>query len=538
MINFGNTLHFINRVDDANCGDSMVCPLLYYYDYFKHYHIKRHDQRFVDFNSISPNDVVIIGGGGILDYAEFTNRIINRVLDTGAAVIAWSPGTNTHYNQKAVIKTKIAYERFALATIRDFNNPFGVEFLPDVTCNHHGLKKKYTIRRKYGIARHKDYPIRGLDYPFITNDKDVNEILQFIGESEIVISNSFHMIYWAILMGKKTICADPFSTRFYSYQYKPTYYHSDKDDLQECVQRAKTYNVLDECIEANTAFFQRVKAIIESRLTPIADDWDIYRFATREALLLEQLRERHLQEGDLIASQLFVDVGSGFSETCKLIAINNVYGDDLHIVRYDLSGFEEIKALRFDPIESQYCEVEIVTAQTSSGEVTTIAQLAITVENREQFLTTDPQYLILDSCSGFLEIQFRMRVLPLFEAEQLICRYTWMQENRIQEKSARIEDQEDLLRQQLERIEYQDNQLKEQAVRIQTQENLLREQLERMAYQDSQLKEQAVRIQAQEDLLRQQLETIQKIYTSASWKITKPIRAIKKIFGYIQRGRE
>ena len=66
-------------------------PSFVYYDYFKQYRIKRHDIRFIDYESIFSLDVVILGGGGLLDYAESINRAINRVLDTGAAVIAWAP---------------------------------------------------------------------------------------------------------------------------------------------------------------------------------------------------------------------------------------------------------------------------------------------------------------------------------------------------------------------------------------------------------------------------------------------------------------
>ena len=64
MLRAGNILHFINRVDEGNCGDRVVCPLLHYYDYFSQYYIMRHDMRFIDYDRITSGDVVIIGGGG------------------------------------------------------------------------------------------------------------------------------------------------------------------------------------------------------------------------------------------------------------------------------------------------------------------------------------------------------------------------------------------------------------------------------------------------------------------------------------------
>lgn len=47
----GNILHFINRIDDTNCGDRIVCPLIHYIDYFKQYAVKSHDIRNTEFEA-------------------------------------------------------------------------------------------------------------------------------------------------------------------------------------------------------------------------------------------------------------------------------------------------------------------------------------------------------------------------------------------------------------------------------------------------------------------------------------------------------
>lgn len=550
----GNTLHFINRVDNTNCGDSMVSPLIYYYDYFKQYQIKRHDQRFIDFDSISSSDVVIIGGGGLFDYAEFTNRLINRVLDTGAAVISWSPGINTHDGQENTVNTKIEFDRFALATLRDYENKYGVAFLPDVTCNLPGLKKHYTIRRKYGIARHKDYPIEGLDFESITNDRDIEEILQFLGESEVVISNSFHMIYWSLLMGKKTLCADPFSTRFYSFKYKPEYFHTKTDNFQECVEAAKQYDILDECIQANQNFFQQVKAIIESRLTPVTNKWQAYDFATREALLVEKYRETRLEKGDVLVSQLFIDTGNGFTEDCKLIAINNVYGDEIHHVQYDLSAYPNIKALRFDPIESRNCEVEIVSANSSSGNIILTAQAAVKKNVWDRFLTTDPQYFIPSPSShlNFVEISFRLHTLDLYEMEQTIYHYVWERDHQLHEKAQQVEristqlnEQDALLHQKTEAINQLNDTLQHRQNQITQQDALLHQQAEQirllndaLQHREHQINEQNTRLLEQAKKIQSQSSCIYALYSSFSWKITTPLRFISHCFRKLLKGKQ
>lgn len=571
MLNSGNTLHFINRVDDSNCGDRVVCPLLHYYDYFKKYSMKRHDMRFIDFESISNSDVVIIGGGGMFDYAEFTNRGINKVLDTGAAVIAWSPGFNTHTEYDGTFETKIKFDRFKTVTVRDVVNDYGLNYLPDVTCKLPGLRKKHTIRREFGIARHKDYPIKGFDYDTITNECGIDEILQFIGESEIVISNSFHMIYWSILMGKRTICANPFSTRFYSYKYKPEYLNVETDVLADCVMRAQKYEIIDECIQANDTFFDHIKGITESRLKPAHGDSVVYDLLTKEVLLTEKFRETQTQIGDSMDSQLFIDLGGGFTEDCKLIAISNVYGDEMHSVRYDLSGFSLISGLRFDPIESRNCEVEIISAKTADGDVVMTPQMSVRVAKWDRFLTTDPQYFIGSPCTYFLEIVFRFKIINSFEANQNLYLFAGQKSAQIEQITVQLEHQSGTIGQQAAHLQQLTLEVGQQRTRLEQQ----REHIEQLSVQNEQqtekLVEQFARVEQQslaieqhrvqlerksmqiehnlteiEELsaiakkqatfISQQSDQIEQFLNSTSWKITAPLRAVADFLKRILKG--
>lgn len=572
MLKIGNILHFINRVDEDNCGDRVVCPLLHYYDYFSQYRVMRHDMRFVDYDRITSGDVVIIGGGGMFNYAEFTNRAINRVLDTGATVLAWSPGFNTHTEYCGTFKTEIDFERFAFVTVRDFQNSYGLGYLPDVTCKLQGLEKQYGIKREFGIARHKDYPIKGLAFDTITNDQKLEDILRFIGESEVVVSNSFHMIYWALLMGKRTICAQPFSTKFYSYKYKPAYYDPQKDKLQDCVDQAQTYRILGECRAENDRFFELVKRVVEEKLTPVRDRWYGYELITQEALQREKFRETRLQDGDLLASQLFIDTGSGFSESCKLASINNVYGDGVHSVRFDLSAFDNIRALRFDPIESHHCEVEIRSARAETGDVIMQPQASVRVGAWDRFLSTDPQYYIPAPCANFLEIKFCLRVTTLFEAEQNIYDYVGRRDEAQRRLEELIEQRNSQIAEQTLRLEQQDSWIGEltkhlgrldmqlddltaelgvRDARLSSMETELEKRNARLSSMETDLEMRNARISsltdevkardAQLESLSEQLfqehtcaarqaEVIQQLYHSRSWRLTAPFRAIVNFF--------
>lgn len=523
MLKRGNTLHFINRVDGNNCGDMMACPLLYYYDYFKQYCIKRHDIRFIDYESISSSDVVILGGGGLLDYAESMNRAINRVLDIGAAVIAWAPGFNTHSQYCDRVKTPIHFERFALLGVRDDQNSLQLPYLPDVSCKLEGVRRSYTVCREVGIAAHKDYPIEGLDLDVITNERSMDEILRFIGESGTIISNSFHMIYWAILMGKKTVCMAPFSSKFYSYRYKPEYCSGTLQDAVECVEKAQRYHVLEECVEMNDAFFQQVREIIERRLTPERNLFARYDWATQEAFLREAYREPQLQEGDMLIAQLFVDEGSGFSEENKLISINNVYGDDTHTIRFDLSGFSNLRGLRFDPLEAHFCQVKMLRVESDRGPLSYRAKAAVNADGWDRFLTTDPQYYIeVAPQEQSVTVVFSLRLLSHSEAESNLYGFLDHQDRTMETVAGQLRDKEAALQRQTEVVREQSGQIERQTARIQEQDERLgqcagqlqeqREELERSAQrlrqQDEELERRAQRLRQQDEELEHRTQRL------------------------------
>lgn len=562
----GNTLHFIHRLDETNCGDMCCSPLLYYYDFFKQYRICCHDIRYIDYKVIAPEDVVILGGGGLLNYSEALNRNINRLLDTGACVITWAPGFNTHTGYSGRPHMKIDFSRFTLINTRDYENSAGLPYLPDVTCKMKALHKEYTIKREIGIARHKDCPISQFDYEEITNSEPMERIVQFIGESQVILSNSYHMIYWALLMGKKVVCVDPFSSRFFGYQHKPVYYTAG-DNLQECIQQASTYDVLEECIRCNDEFFGQVAALVRNHLTPSAED-QIYDSAMREALAYGRLRETQLMKGDAFSVQLFLDTGEGFNEGQKLVAINNVYGDDTQTVEFDLSAFPALRALRFDPLERHCCQVQILEAVSELGPVTLQPMDYLRTEQWDRFLTTDPQYLIDDPCGSFLKIRFRLELVPDYMAEQAIKYRLWQdcQEQRrltvsIQEKEREqsqitmlLREKEQKQRQLTMLIQEKEQeqhrltellQAKEQEI-TEARQNIESVQ-ERLIQQAAQLDGQRHAAQAQEQelqqrcseiasqqrqiaMLRAALENEQQMVEcmrcSRSWRITAPLRAL------------
>ncbi len=248
-------IHFIHRIDNSNIGDLASCPLEYF-KYFRQFKIKKHDIYQIDFKSIRKNDIVIIGGGGLFNCLEEWNISINKVLKICNNVIGWGIGFNTHHGTKT--KTSINFSKFKLLSIRDYNHPSGLNFVPCPSCMQSFPSRR--IKRDIGILKHKDFQMN-LSYPCVENNVKLSDFLKFIASSNYIITNTYHGWYWATLYGKKVILKDTFSTKF---EYLPFKTISFSQDIEKDKKNAYCHkNSLRICRKKNKIFFQQVKTTIE-----------------------------------------------------------------------------------------------------------------------------------------------------------------------------------------------------------------------------------------------------------------------------------
>ena len=311
-------IHFINRVDDENVGDAVCSPLSYYYNFFKDYNIIRHDIDHINWIEISRYDVIIIGGSGMLYVTEEFQKNINKLLDICLIVIAWSVGFNTHSGRP--INNQVDTYRFKLIGIRDYLHPSRLDYLPCVSCLAAELDKVLAIKRHIGIIDHKYFPVNSsIQGERINNSQSFQDITDFIASSEIIISSSYHNIFWAVLMGKKAICANPFSTKFDFFRYKPVFYSGD---LEKDIALTQTYpNSLSESRELNDVFFEKVKKIVQSKITDKNKNYQNIYETTIPALL----RRRHEDLGNKFMSVLEE------KNNYLLIEINRIHEENNHL---------------------------------------------------------------------------------------------------------------------------------------------------------------------------------------------------------------
>jgi hypothetical protein len=81
--------------------------------------------------------------------------------------------------------------------------------------------KKYDIKREIGVYYNKGYTNRGwynkdTDIRYLPHEnlhnhcpEGIDHVIKFLGESETIITSSYHGAYWGLLLGRKVEIGEP-----------------------------------------------------------------------------------------------------------------------------------------------------------------------------------------------------------------------------------------------------------------------------------------------------------------------------------------
>lgn len=194
---------FLHRTDELNPGDHWSCPKHYFpelqgdvYDVNKE---SNFDKKY---------DGVILGGGSIIN----GKRDISRI----SQLINKSKSKNNFIWGSHFIRDipQSFYNKFKLIGVRRYQKKYGenkhMSFLPCASVMHKVFDKEYKIKYPVSIISHFKRPLPKLPintyYHTVNKPNNIESIVKIIGESETVISNSYHAVYWSMIMNKRTIC--------------------------------------------------------------------------------------------------------------------------------------------------------------------------------------------------------------------------------------------------------------------------------------------------------------------------------------------
>ncbi len=232
---------------------------------------------------------------------------------------------------------------------------------------------------------------------------------------------------------------------------------------------------------------------------------------TTEAIWIGYFYETQTLSGVAFFSQLFIDDGTGFTENMKILASYNAFDNKECFVRFNISDFQNIKMLRFDPIEGYFCEVEILSAVSEYGEIELVPDVCVRRGNKAIFLNTDPQYYIYSQFHTFVEIRFRLRFLSAFESEQNVCEYYRAQENyrvlkeaEIKSQSTKISEQDAIIDSQNAKLSEQSSVIDNQNVKLIKQDAIIDSHNAKLSDQISVIDSQNVKLSEQDAIIDSQ----------------------------------
>jgi len=295
-------IHFVHHLEKLyaapNLGDWIASPYYYFTDFFSRYTCVLHSDWSVLWHEIERDDIVIFGGGGLLDNSDALNVVLNRLIDKCDNVIVWGAGThkytdNNIFNKKTAI-TPINYEKLALCGVRDYQHPTGLPFLPCASSLNPAFLTKQAdvpIKRKIGTiksALESTFAVSGLPSS-VTNAEPIQVIVDYILSSEVILVSSYHGAFWSLLLGKKVILpATRLGVDKYKYfRYPVAFYDKDKYDEQELLALAATIptppDFLSESRMLNLEFFNKVRNLIEERIEKSVENSTVQILSKRVA---------------------------------------------------------------------------------------------------------------------------------------------------------------------------------------------------------------------------------------------------------------
>lgn len=243
-------LAFAHYKNTPNIGDLMCAPY-HYFDFAD-------AQSFDLSDTIPPCDAVIFGGGAIEPKLR-TERIHDRVQ--ARHKIGWGIGTS----RRGKTTHGPLIDDLDLCGVREIGREVGVRnafYVPCVSCMSPLFDKVYPISQEVVFYTHGVFSLPDTgNAPRLTNrSASLEDALSFIGSGETVVTNSFHGVYWATLLGRKVVCL-PFSSKFYGYKHSPVY--CTDGDFNSAIKAARSYpEALEDARKQNIAFHERVQNLL------------------------------------------------------------------------------------------------------------------------------------------------------------------------------------------------------------------------------------------------------------------------------------
>jgi hypothetical protein len=275
-----NTILYSHRLDTDNPGDLWSCPKEYFFNGVPHQTVDVLDHGAV--LEDNRTNCYITGGGNILvsdKWTDWNRAVLTKVKDYtgigklravwGAGINFDNPSTLDYLSHFDLIGTRVYKKKYP-------NSKYS--FVPCVSVMNKLLDKEYEQKFDVAIIPHFKIPLpdnatvgRWQDSKSVvrlTNKPaTIEDMIQAIGESETVITSSYHATYWAMLMNKRVIChifddtgvRDFVQRKLETFERKPIYIYGDGTFGPELLKKTYDYSGMkEEYRELNINFHEKI----------------------------------------------------------------------------------------------------------------------------------------------------------------------------------------------------------------------------------------------------------------------------------------
>ncbi len=212
--------------------------------------------------------LVVFGGGGIQPKAWRRIRDLVECFPPWLLCVIWGMGINDHGRFDQHYPAELAWLEARPNVRIGLRDRFYRKYVPCASCMHPKFETVREVHRPLGLYVHHLYDLE-LDGPRLTNvtGGDVatsfSAVLDFLGSSEVVVTNTYHGAYWATLLGRRAVVVSPFSNKFFGFPFEPLVFQDCATlaavGMPALIELAPRYpDALAQCRSINFAFHRLV----------------------------------------------------------------------------------------------------------------------------------------------------------------------------------------------------------------------------------------------------------------------------------------
>jgi hypothetical protein len=242
-------IRFVHIRNTRNTGDRASCPDVWF-DFGL-------DVEVLNYSDPVPDGgTVVYGGGTLINWLATRRGPLPR-----ARHVIWGAGSS----RSGMTAPWPDPEGFDLVGIRDWSverEAMG-RYAPCVSCMSPLFDRDRPVTREAVAFVNADPSKRRpvVNLPTMDNTAPMERIVEFLASAEVVVTNSYHGVYWATLLGRHVVCV-PYSSKFHGFRHPPTM-SRDGADWRGKARTAPAYpEALESSRAATRAFHARVMEVI------------------------------------------------------------------------------------------------------------------------------------------------------------------------------------------------------------------------------------------------------------------------------------